>query len=30
MKKGSTKCGFKWEVDENVLDDMELIDAMAA
>lgn len=30
MKKGSTTDGFKWEVDENVLDDMELIDAMAA
>ena len=30
MKKGKTESGFKWEVDENVLDDMELIDAMAA
>lgn len=30
MKKGKTTSGFKYEVDENVLDDMELIDAMAA
>ena len=30
MKKGKTESGFKWEIDENVLDDMELIDAMAA
>ena len=30
MKKGKTESGFKWEVDENVFDDMELIDAMAA
>lgn len=30
MKKGKTESGFKWEVDEVVLDDMELIDAMAA
>ena len=30
MKKGKTASGFKYEVDENVLDDMELIDAMAA
>lgn len=30
MKKGKTTSGFKYEIDENVLDDMELIDAMAA
>ncbi len=30
MKKGKTQSGFKFEIDENVLDDMELIDAMAA
>ena len=30
MKKGKTKNGFKYEIDEKVLDDMELIDAMAA
>lgn len=30
MKKGKTKSGFKYEIDEKVLDDMELIDAMAA
>lgn len=29
MKKGKTQSGFKYEIDENVLDDMELIDAMA-
>jgi hypothetical protein len=30
MKKGKTESGFKFEIDERVLDDMELIDAMAA
>ena len=30
MKKGKTQSGFKYEIDENVMDDMELIDAMAA
>lgn len=30
MKKGKTESGFKYEIDEKVLDDMELIDAMAA
>lgn len=30
MKKGKTKSGFEYEIDENLLDDMELIDAMAA
>lgn len=30
MKKGKTESGFKFEIDEKVLDDMELIDAMAA
>lgn len=30
MKKGKTQNGFKYEVDEKILDDMELIDAMAA
>lgn len=30
MKKGTTKSGFNFEIDEKVLDDMELIDAMAA
>lgn len=30
MKKGTTTNGFKYEIDEKVLDDMELIDAMAA
>ena len=30
MKKGKTTSGFKYEIDEKVLDDMELIDAMAA
>ena len=30
MKKGKTQSGFKYEIDEKVLDDMELIDAMAA
>ena len=30
MKKGKTQSGFKYEIDENILDDMELIDAMAA
>lgn len=30
MKKGKTASGFDFEIDENVLDDMELIDAMAA
>jgi len=30
MKKGKTQSGFKFEIDEKVLDDMELIDAMAA
>lgn len=30
MKKGKTQSGFKYEIDERVLDDMELIDAMAA
>lgn len=30
MKKGKTQNGFKYEIDEKVLDDMELIDAMAA
>lgn len=30
MKKGKTESGFKYEIDEQVLDDMELIDAMAA
>ena len=30
MKKGKTNNGFKYEIDEKVLDDMELIDAMAA
>ncbi len=29
MKKGKTKNGFSYAIDENVLDDMELIDAMA-
>lgn len=29
MKKGKTTNGFSYEIDENVLDDMELIDAMA-
>ena len=29
MKKGKLKNGFEFEVDENVLDDMRLIDAMA-
>lgn len=29
MKKGKTQSGFKYEIDESVLDDMELIDAMA-
>ena len=30
MKKGKTESGFKFEIVEKVLDDMELIDAMAA
>lgn len=30
MKKGTTQSGFNYEIDEKVLDDMELIDAMAA
>lgn len=30
MKKGKTESGFNYEIDEKVLDDMELIDAMAA
>ena len=30
MKKGKTENGFNYEIDEKVLDDMELIDAMAA
>lgn len=30
MKKGKTKSGFNYSIDENILDDMELIDAMAA
>lgn len=29
MKKGKTQCGFKYEIDEKLLDDMELIDALA-
>lgn len=29
MKEGKLKNGFKYEVDEAVLDDMELIDAIA-
>lgn len=29
MRKGETKSGFKYKVDEAMLDDMELIDAMA-
>lgn len=29
MKKGKTQSGFKFEVDERVMDDMELIDALA-
>ena len=29
MKKGKTKSGFSYAIDENILDDMELIDAMA-
>lgn len=29
MKKGILKNGFEFEVDENVLDDMELIDALS-
>jgi hypothetical protein len=28
MKKGKLSNGFEYEIDENVLDDMELIDAM--
>lgn len=27
--KGKLKNGFKWDVDEKVLDDMELVDAVA-
>lgn len=29
MKKGRTKSGFPFELDENVLDDMRLLDLMA-
>lgn len=29
MKRGKLKCGYEYEIDENVLDDMELVDAMA-
>ena len=29
MKKGKLNNGFEYEVDENVLDDMELLDALA-
>lgn len=29
MKKGTLENGFKYEVDENILDDMELLDALA-
>lgn len=29
MKKGETTNGFKFSVEDNVLDDMELVDAMA-
>lgn len=29
MKKGKTKSGFEFEVDENVLNDMRLVDAVA-
>lgn len=29
MKQGKLKNGFKFEIDENVLDDMELLDDMA-
>lgn len=29
MKKGTLKNGFNYEVDENCLDNMELVDAMA-
>ena len=29
MKKGKLENGFEYEVDENVLDDMELVDALA-
>lgn len=29
MKKGELENGFKYEVDENILDDMELLDALA-
>lgn len=29
MKKGETSSGFKFEVNENVLDNMELVDALA-
>lgn len=30
MKKGKTNSGFKYEIDENIMDDMELVDALAA
>ena len=30
MKKGKTESGFKYEIDENIMDDMELVDALAA
>lgn len=29
MRKGTLENGFKYEVDENILDDMELLDAIA-
>lgn len=29
MKKGKTKSGFEFEVDENVVNDMRLVDAVA-
>ena len=29
LKKGKLKNGFEYEVDENVLDDMEMLDALA-
>lgn len=29
MNKGKLKCGFEYEIDEEVLDNMELLDAIA-
>lgn len=29
MIKGETSCGFKFEIDENQLDDMEFLEALA-